>query len=119
LIAKLNSAKKRVVIWALKQDELYASPSLEMLKAIVEKIKLRCNRKNLSPIEKIKVLQKALYWVSETDLFNVTQPLRYQSTETRPNRSYLNSCKIKDAVQKFINAKSEVLKGGFIPCKNF
>jgi hypothetical protein len=108
-----------LVIWALKKIELYASPSLEMLKALVEKIELRFNRKNLRPIEKIKALLETLYQVHETELLNGTHPFRYQSTETRLSLSHHFSPAIEDAVQKFINAMSKIFKGGFDPRKDF
>ena len=66
-----------MVKWALKV-ELYASCYLEMLKAPVVKIELRFDRKNRSPIEKIKVLFEALYQEYETDFLNVADPFRRQ-----------------------------------------
>ena len=108
-----------MVLWALKKDELYASPSLEMLKALVEKIELRCNRKNLSSIEKIKVLQEPLYQVYETDTLKIIHPLRYQRTETRLNLSHQFPSQLKDAVRKFVNAMLKIFKEGFDARKDF
>jgi hypothetical protein len=108
-----------VIIRALNKDELYASTSLEMLIALFEKIELHRNRKNMSPIEKNKALLEALYQENETDSLYVTRPLRYQRTETRPIRSHLNSCQVKDAVQKFINAVERLLKEVMIPARFF
>ena len=88
----------------LKQVELYASPSLEMLKAPVEKIELRFDRKNPSPIEKISVLLKALYQECEIDFHSVAEPFQHQRTQTRFNFSHQLSHPKKDAVQRFINA---------------
>jgi len=90
-----------------------------MLKALVEKIELRFNRKNLRPIEKIKALLETLYQVHETELLNGTHPFRYQSTETRLNLSHHFTSPIKDATQKLINATSKIFKGGFDPRKDF
>ena len=90
-----------------------------MLKDLVEKIELYRNRKNLSPIEKLKALKQTHYKVYETGFLSVTQPLRYQSTETRHNLPHHLSCQIKDAVQKFINAMSKIFKGGFDARKDF
>jgi len=103
----------------LNKDELYASTSLEMLKALFEKIELHSNRKSLSPIEKNKALQVALYQESEADSLHVTRSLRYQRTEARPIRSHLNSCQVKDAVKKFINAVVRLLKEVMIPARFF
>jgi hypothetical protein len=97
----------------LKQDERYASPRLEILKEHVEKIELCRNRKNLSPIEKLKALKQAHYRVYETGFLSVIQPLRYQSIETRHNLPHHLSCRIKDAVQKFANVRFKVFKEGF------
>jgi hypothetical protein len=97
----------------LKQDERYASPRVEILIELVEKIELYRNRKNLSPIEKLIALKQAHYRVYETGFLSVTRPLRYQSTETRHNLPQHLSCQIKDAVQKFINAGLNVFKRGF------
>jgi hypothetical protein len=74
-----------------------------MLKALVEKIELRFDRKNPSPIEKIKVLLEALYQEYETDFLNVADPFRYQRTQTRFNLSHQLSHHFKDAAQRFIN----------------
>jgi hypothetical protein len=97
----------------LKQDERYASPRLGILKELVEKLELYRNRKKLSPIEKLIALKQAHYRVYETGFLSVTQPLRYQSTQTRHNLPQFLSCQIKDAVQKFINTALKVFKGGF------
>jgi hypothetical protein len=103
----------------LKQDERYASPRLEILKENVEKIELCRNRKNLSPIEKLKALKQAHYRVYETGFLSVIQPLRYQSIETRHNLPLHLSCRIKDAVQKVVNAMSKIFKGGIKFRKDF
>jgi len=108
-----------VVIWALKQDKLYASPSFDMLKVLVQTIELHFNRENLSLIEKIRALLEALYQVYETDPLNVTHSLRYQSTITRLNFSHQFSCQIKDAVQKFIDALLNIFEGSYDPRKRF
>jgi hypothetical protein len=103
----------------LKNDELYASSSLEMLKAFLEKTELRYNRKNLGLIENIKALLEALYQVYEPDPFNLTDPFRYQRTETRFSLPYHFSCQIKDAARRFNNALSKIFKGGFDLRKDF
>jgi hypothetical protein len=103
----------------LKQDERYASPRLEILKEHVEKIELCRNRKNLSPIEKLKALKQTHYKVYETGFLSVTQPLRYQSTETRHNLPHHLSCQIKDAVRKPVNAMSKIFKECFDPRNDF
>lgn len=108
-----------MVIRALNKDELYASTSLEMLKALFEKIELHRNRKNLSPIEKNKAVQEALYQENETDSLWVTHPVWYQSTEAPLNRSHLFSCQIKDALRKFINARVKFFKESFDVRKDF
>jgi len=90
-----------------------------MLKDLVEKIELYRNRKNLSPIEKLKALKQTHYKVYETGFLRVTLPLRYQSTETRHNLPHHLSCQIKDAVQKFINAMLKFFREGFDPRKDF
>jgi hypothetical protein len=90
-----------------------------MLKALVEKIELRFDRKNLSPIEKIKVLLEALYQGYETDFLNVTDPFRYQGTQTRFRFSFQLSRHINDAAQRFINAMLKILQGGFGHRKDF
>ena len=90
-----------------------------MLKALFEKIELHRNRKILSPIERNKALQEALYQENETDSLYLTRPLRYQSIETRLIRSHLNSRQVKDAVQKFINAVERLLKEVMIPARFF
>ena len=90
-----------------------------MLKALVEKIELRFDRKNLRPIEKIKDLLETLYQVYETDLLNGIHPFRYQRTKTHLNLSHHFTSPIKDATQKLINATSKIFKGGFDPRKDF
>ena len=100
-----------MVKWALKV-ELYASCYLEMLKAPVVKIELRFDRKNRSPIEKIKVLFEALYQEYETDFLNVVDPFRRQRTQTYFNFSHQLSRQKKDAAQRFINALLKFFKGG-------
>lgn len=90
-----------------------------MLKALVEKIELRFDRKNPSPIEKIKVLLEALYQEHMTDFLFVTDPFRYQRTQTRFNFSHQLSHHIKDAAQGFINAVLKIVKGGLNPRKDF
>ena len=100
-----------MVKWALKV-ELYASCYLEMLKAPVVKIELRFDRKNRSPIEKIKVLFEALYQEYETDFLNVVDPFRRQRTQTRFNFSQQLPRQKKDAAQRFINALLKFFKGG-------
>jgi hypothetical protein len=80
----------------LKKVELYASPSLYMLKALVEKIELRFDRKNPSPLE-------ALYQEYETDFPNAADPFRYERIQTRFNFSHQPSRQKKDAAQRFIN----------------
>ena len=108
-----------MVIWALNLDELYASPSLEMLKDFVEKLELYGNRKNLSPIEKLKALKQTHCKVYETGFLSVTQLLRYRSTETRHNLPHHLSCQIKDAVQKSVNAMLKIFRECFDPRKDF
>ena len=76
-----------------------------MLKAPVEKIELRFDRKNPSPLE-------ALYQEYETDFPNVADPFRYQRTQIRLNFSHLLSHHIKDAAQRFINAMLKIFKSG-------
>ena len=100
-----------MVKWALKV-ELYASCYLEMLKAPVVKIELRFDRKNRSPIEKIKVLSEALYQEYETDFLNVADPFRRQRTQTRFNLPQQLPRQKKDAAQRFINALLKFFKGG-------
>ena len=107
-----------MVKWALKV-ELYASCNLEKLKAPVVKIELRFDRKNRSPIEKIKVLLEALYQEHETDFLNVAVPFRRQRTQTRFNFSYQLSRQKKDAARRFINALLKFFKGGLNPRKDF
>ena len=111
--------KKRAVKRTLKQVELYASASLEMLKALVEKIELRFDRKNPSPIEKIKVLLEALYQEHMTDFLNVTDAFCCRRTQTRFNFSHQLSRHIKDAAQGFINAVLKIVEGGLNPRKDF
>lgn len=111
--------KKRAVKRTLKQVELYASASLEMLKALVEKIELRFDRKNPSPIDKIKVLLEALYQEYETDFPNVADPFRYHRTQTRFNFSHQLFRNTKDAVQRSINAVLKIFKGGLNSRKDF
>ena len=103
----------------MKHVELYASASLEMLKALVEKIELRFDRKNPSRLEKINVLLQVLYQEYETGFLNVADPFRYQRTQTRFNFSHRLSRHIKDAVQAFIDAMLKIFKGGLNPRKNF
>ena len=107
-----------MVKWALKV-ELYASCYLEMLKAPVVKIELRFDRKNRSPIEKIKVLFEALYQEYETDFLNVADRFRRQRTQTRLNLSHQFSRQKKDAARKFINAMWKFFKGGLNPRMDF
>lgn len=45
--------------------------------------------------------------------------IRYQSTETRHNLPHRLSCRIKDAVQKVVNAMSKIFKGGIKSRKDF
>lgn len=90
-----------------------------MLKALVEKIELRFDRKNPSPIEKIKVLLEALYQEHMADSLNVTDAFWYQRTQTRFNFSHQLSHHIKDAAQGFINAVLKIVKGGLNPRKDF
>ena len=99
----------------MKQVELYASPRVEMLKALVEKIELRFDRKNPSPREKIKVLLETRNQEYETDSLNVTDLFRYRRTQTRFNFSPQLSFRIKDAGQRFINAMLKIFKGGLNP----
>ena len=84
-----------------------------MLKALVEKIELRFDRKDPSPIEKIKVLLEALYQEYETDFLNVTDPFWYQRAQTRFSFFHQLSRHIKDAAQRFINAVLKIFKGGY------
>jgi len=90
-----------------------------MLKDLVEKIELYRNRKNLSPIAKLKAFKQTRYKVYETGFLRVTQPIRYQSTKTCHNLPHHLSCQIKDAVQLFINAMSKIFKKGFDVRKDF
>jgi hypothetical protein len=90
-----------------------------MLKALVEKIELRFDRKDLSPIEKIKVLLEALYQEYETDFLKVAGPFRCQRTQTRFNFSHQLSHRKKDAAQRFINAMLNFFKGGLNARKDF
>jgi hypothetical protein len=83
-----------------------------MLKALVEKIELRFDRKNPSPLE-------ALYQEYETDFPNVADPFRYQRTQTRFNFSHQLSHLIKDAAQRFINAILKIFKSGLNSRKEF
>jgi hypothetical protein len=77
-----------------------------MLKALVEKIELRFDRKNPSPLE-------ALYQEYETDFPNVADPFRYQRTQIRLDFSHHQlSRHIKDAAQEFINAMLKIFKSG-------
>jgi hypothetical protein len=90
-----------------------------MLKALVEKIELRFDRKNPSPIEKIKVLLEALYQEYETDFPIAADPFRYQRTQTRFNSSHQLSSHVVDAVQRCINARLKIFKGGLNSRKDF
>ncbi len=83
-----------------------------MLKALVEKIELRFDRKNPSPLE-------ALYQEYETDFPNVADPFRYHRTQTRFNFSHQLSRPIKDAAQRFMNAVLKIFKSGLNPRKDF
>jgi hypothetical protein len=89
-----------------------------MLKDLVEKIELYRNRKSPSPIEKLKALKQTHSKVYETGFLSVTQPLRYQSTETCHNLPYHLSCQITDAVQKSVNAMLKILRECFDPRKD-
>lgn len=90
-----------------------------MLKAIIEKIELRFNRKNLIPIAKINVLLEAFYQEYETDFFNVIGPFRYQKTQTHLSFSHQFPRYVKDAAWKFINAMLKNFKSSLDPYKGF
>jgi hypothetical protein len=83
-----------------------------MLKALVEKIELRFDRKNPSPLE-------ALYQEYETDFPNVADPFRYPRTQTRFHFSHQLSRLVKDAAQRFTNAILKIFKSGLNFRKEF
>jgi AcrR family transcriptional regulator len=94
------------------KDELYASLNLKMLKVLIEKIENVYHQDGLSPEEKIKALEKALYEVYEQDPLNVINVLRFQSSEALRRLSPELSSQIKDDARKYLRAIAGIFEDG-------
>jgi AcrR family transcriptional regulator len=94
------------------KDELYASLNLKMLKVLTEKMESVYHRKGLSPEEKIRALEKALYEVYEQDPRNVINVLRFQSSEELKNLSPELASQIKDGARKYLSAIAGIFEDG-------
>ena len=94
------------------KDAMYASLNLKMLKVLTEKIEDVYNQEGLSPEEKIKALEKALYEVYEQDPLNVINVLRFQSSEELKNLSPELASQIKDGARKYLRAIAGIFEDG-------
>jgi AcrR family transcriptional regulator len=99
-------------IYFKNKDELYASLNLKMLNLLVKKIEGVHNRNELSPEEKIKALENALYEVYEYDPLNVINVLRFQSSEELRRLSPELSSRIKDGARNYLRAIAGIFHEG-------
>jgi AcrR family transcriptional regulator len=94
------------------KDELYASLNLKLLKVLIEKMEDVYHHDGLSPEEKIKALENALYEVYEQDPLNVINVLRLQSSEELKNLSPELATQIKDGARKYLRAIAGIFEDG-------
>lgn len=94
------------------KDELHASLMLEMLEILIEKMEGVSSQDGLSPEEKVKALEKALYEVYEYDTMNVINVLRFQSSEALRNLSPELSSRIKDHSRNYLRAIAGIFEDG-------
>ena len=94
------------------KDAMYASLNLKMLKVLTEKIEGVYHQDGLSPEEKIKALENALYEVYEQDPLNVINVLRFQSSEELKNLSPELATQIKDGARKYLRAIAGIFEDG-------
>ena len=94
------------------KDELHASLMLEMLDILIEKMEGVYSQDGLSPEEKVKALEKALYEVYEYDTLNVINVLRFQSSEALRNLSPELSSRIKDHSRNYLRAIAGIFEDG-------
>jgi AcrR family transcriptional regulator len=101
-----------IYLYFKNKDELYASLMLEMLQVLVDQMEAVADQKDLSPDNKIKALEKALYDVYEYDPVNVINVLRFQSSEALRALSPEIVAQIKDSARKYLRAIAGIFQDG-------
>jgi AcrR family transcriptional regulator len=109
---KAELSPATLYLYFTNKDELYASLNLKMLKVLIEKIEGVHHRNELSPEEKIRGLEEALYEVYQSDPLNVINVLRFQSSEELKNLSPELANQIKDSARKYLRAIAGIFEEG-------
>jgi AcrR family transcriptional regulator len=109
---KAELSPATLYLYFKNKDELYASLNLKMLGVLSEKIEGVASQDGLTPLEKIKALEKALFEVYAYDPLNVINVLRFQSSEELRNLSPELSSQIKDGARRYLRAIAGIFEDG-------
>ena len=99
-------------IYYRNKDELYANLNLQMLDVLIEKVEGVYLQKRLSPEEKLKGLEKALYEVYESDPVNLINVLQFQSSQALRNLSPELSAKLRERSGKALRTIAGIFEDG-------